>query len=121
MTEIADKPFTQLLNLNLLDELRIQGILVSPSGGQDINVITSGDYDQQIVDDIIIITGAATVSLVQASTGIKQIAIKSKLPGGDVTITPFSGDTVNGTTTLVLSAGTSTVIAPITLDWEVVG
>lgn len=33
MTTIADKPFTQLDNLNVTDELRIDGVLVTPGGG----------------------------------------------------------------------------------------
>lgn len=91
-------------------------------GSNRQNIIESSDnYSASPFDDVIIITGAATVFLAQSSTGIKSLTIKSKLPGGDVTINPFSGDTVNAASSLVLSAGTSTVIFPITLDWEIVG
>jgi hypothetical protein len=50
MTMIAGKPFTQLLNLNLLDELRIQGVLVNFNTGDTYvpryftSAISSIDY-----------------------------------------------------------------------------
>ena len=53
MTQIAGKAFTQLLSLNIIDELRIRGVLVVPAGGEDI-VIVSGDYTQEIDDGTII-------------------------------------------------------------------
>lgn len=121
MVQIAELPFTQYDNLNILNQLRVNGVLVTPGGGQDIIQVLSGDYDQELDDDVVIITGASTLNLILASTAIKSLTIKSKLPGGDITITPFSGDTINGTTTLVIGAGSSTVIAPVTDDWEIIG
>ncbi len=121
MVQIAGNPFSQSTNLNILNELRIQGVLVSPSGGQDIVEVISGDYDQEIDDDTIVIPGPANVQLIQASTAIKEVKIKSKIGGGDVTLIPFLGDTVNAASTLVLGAGVGQTIAPITLDWEVLG
>lgn len=117
MVQIADKAFTQLTNLNLLDELRIQGILVTPAGGQDIVEVT-GNYTQEIDDDVIVITGPATLTLIQASTAVKSVLVKSKIGGGAVTVTPFAGDTVNATTSVSIAAGSSNILAPITADWE---
>jgi len=42
MTTIADKPFSQLKNLNLLDELRVQGVLVSTDTGQTSTGLSFG-------------------------------------------------------------------------------
>jgi len=91
------------------------------SSDSENTVEVSGTYQQLITDTNIIFTGPGTLNLIQASTAIHGVTIKSKLGGGDVTVTPFSGDTVNASLTLVLGSGVGQTIAPITLDWEVMG
>jgi len=118
MATINGKSFTQYTDLNILDELRVQGVLISPSGGQDI-VEVSGNYSQEIDDDVIVITGPANLTLIQASTAVKSVSVKSKLGGGDVVLLPFAGDTVNATTSVTLTNGTANKFTPITLDWEI--
>lgn len=121
MTIIDGTASTQLPALNILDRFFIRNVEVLPGGGQDIRIL-SGTQTQQIDDDIIIITGGA-FTLIKASTGIKQIVIKSKLGGGGTEISPFAGDTINLAANLSLGAGTSTVLAPIAsgTDWEIIG
>jgi len=121
MVQIANLPFTQDTNLNILNQLRIKGILVNPGGGQDIVEVLSGNYTQEIDDDIIIMTGPATLQLIKASTGIKLLRIKSKIGGGQITVTPFSGDTINTASTLVIENGVGQAIVPLSADWEIVG
>lgn len=76
MVDIAGKPFTQLTNLNILDELRINGVLVLPGGGQDIVEVTD-DYDVQQDDDIINCNGTFMVTLPPIAIAIKEITISS--------------------------------------------
>lgn len=94
--------------------------LIETSDEESTTEVT-GDYTQLITDHNIIITGPATLTLIQVSTAIHPVKIKSKLGGGDVVVTPFSGDTVDATTTLTLSSGVGQTLVPITLDWEVMG
>lgn len=95
MVQIAAKPFTQLQNLNLLDELRIQGVLVTAAGGQDIiEVITA--YQVETDDDIVVGTGTFTVTLPAIADAFKQVTIVS----------------VSGTLTLAADA---TIQIPITV------
>ncbi len=109
MTLISGLPFTQLLNLNILGELRIDGILVDPSGGEDI-IRVSADYTQEIDDDIIIMTGDNSVTLIDVSTAVKRITIASN--GGTVTLIPDGTDT--SVVTSVLPNTTTTLIPNLT-------
>ncbi len=118
MVQIANLPFGQLTNLNILGELRIQGVLVVP-GGQNIVEVT-GNYTQQIDDDIIIVTGPSAFTMIQSSTAIKSFTVKSVLVGGNITLTAFAGDLVNGAATLIITPDTSVTLAPINLDWAII-
>ena len=109
MPLIAGKPFTQLTNLNV-EELRINGVLVSPAGGVDIVEVT-GNYSQQVDDDILFVTGTFTVTLVAPATGIKPITIRCI--SGITTIIPTSG-TVETTS---LTAGQSIPMTPRSTGW----
>ena len=111
MTLVAGKPNTQLLNLNILGELRIQGVLVSPSGGEDI-VRVSAAYSQQIDDAVIIVTGSFTVTLIAASTAVKRVTIRSNT--GTITLALNGGDTSEVTTVL---PNTSTTLVPNLTGW----
>ena len=110
MTTIASKPFTQLQNLNLLDELRIKGILVSPSGGQDIVAVTT-TYQVQVDDDIVSATGTFTVTLVPIATAVKEVTIVA-ISG---TITLAADATIQTPTTL--TTGTSVTVYPASGQW----
>lgn len=93
------------------------GIQIDAAVSSSITEVT-GNYSQIATDDIIIITGPATLTLLQASATTKLLTIKSKKGGGDITVTPFSGDTIDVETTVTLSADAAMTIVPITLDWE---
>jgi len=93
------------------------GLQIDAAISSSVTQVT-GNYAQIATDDIIVITGPATLTLLQASATTKQLTIKSKKGGGDVTVTPFTGDTVDAETTVVLSADSAMTIVPITLDWE---
>lgn len=110
MVEIADKAFTQLTNLNILDELRIQGVLVQPAGGQDI-VEVSTTYQVIIDDDIIAATGTFTVTLVDIGDAIKEITISSF--SGTITL---AGDATIQTPNS-LTTGTSVTLYPAGGEW----
>lgn len=89
------------------------------AAGTESTVEVSGTYQQLIGDNNIVFTGPGTLLLIEASTALHGVNIKSKLGGGDVTVTPFTGDTVDAASTLVIEPGTGQNLAPITLDWEV--
>jgi len=89
--------------------------------GTENTVEVSGTYQQLISDNNIVFTGPGTLILIEASTALHGVSIKSKLGGGDVTITPFTGDTVDAASSLVIESGVAQTLAPITLDWEVMG
>ena len=112
MVDIANKPFTQLTNLNILDELRIHGILVLPGGGQDITSVTS-EYDQEIDDDIIVATGTFNINLISLATAIKQITIRATT-GSTITIVPDGSDTTEITT---ISSDTAATLTPHSSMW----
>lgn len=110
MTLISGKPNTQLLNLNILGQLRIQGILIAPGGGEDI-VETSADYSQEVDDDTIYVTATATITMLAPASGIKSVTIRCI--AGTTTISPTSG-TVETTT---LAAGQSIRLGPRSSGW----
>lgn len=111
MTLISGLPFTQLLNLNILGELRIDGVIVNPSGGEDITRV-SADYTQEIDDDIIIMTGDNSVTLIDVSTAIKRITIASN--ASTITLIPNGTDTSAVTTIL---PNTTTTLIPNLTGW----
>lgn len=114
MVDIADKPFSQLLNLNILDELRIQGILVLPGGGQDITRITA-EYNQEVDDDVIVGTGTFDINLISLSTAIKSIVIRATT-GSTLTLIPAGSDTIESGGTPVTS-DTAVTLVPDSGTW----
>ncbi len=114
MVQIAGKPFTQLTNLNILDELRIQGILVNPGGGSK-QVRVSAEYSQLIDDDQIIGTGTFDVNLISLSIAVKPITIRAKA-GTTLTLVPAGSDTVEAGASPV-TANTSVTLVPDITSW----
>lgn len=114
-------------NPNTRMETRVNGIFVlssmrvNSSGGQKV-VKVAGNYTQEIDDDVIILNGPATISLLKASTAFKQIKVKSNVSAGRVTVMPFAGDKVNNRAFVALGAGSSNTFIPIIAgeDWEIV-
>lgn len=89
------------------------------AAGTESTVEVTGTYQQLISDNNIVFTGPGTLILIKASTALHGVSVKSKLGGGDVTVSPFTGDSVDAASTLVIEPGTGQNLAPITLDWEV--
>lgn len=123
MTIIADKPFTQLLNLNLLDELRVQGVLIVP-GGEAQNIIEiTGTYTVDITDDFVSATLGTTsvVNLPDVTTAVKHVVIKNSplsTGGADITLTPDGADTLEGVAaTQTIAPSESLTIFPVTGGW----
>ncbi len=118
MTIIAGKPFTQLLNLNILDELRVDGILITPSGGEPQNIVeVSGNYTVDITDDFVANTGPGIVALPLSSNAFKHVVIKSVLGGGTLTINPSGSDTINGEASTTLTPNSALIFWPVAAGW----
>ena len=96
MVDIANKPFTQYTNLNILDELRIHGILVLPGGGEDITTVTS-EYTQEVTDDVIVATGTFNINLIPLSEAVKPVVIRA-VGASTITLVPDGSDTAETTT-----------------------
>lgn len=120
MVQIAGNPFTQLLNLNLLGELRIQGVPVVPSPGDQIILEETGSSLVTIDDDIVsytIIT-ASVSTLPAASLAIKEVVIKNAPTStATLTITPDGSDTIENAVSQQLTAGQAFTLFPITGGW----
>lgn len=91
-------------------DLDIIIISVPVSYPQNIIELTSGD-DVSIHVDIVFCTGTFTVNLVDASTAIKQVVVRSL--SGTITITADAG-TVETTT---LTTGQATTLVPRASGW----
>ncbi len=121
MTIIAGKPFTQFLNLNVLDELRVQGVLITP-GGSPTQVIQepTGNYNVTSSDDIVAFTVASDslATLISAASAGKQVRIKNHPSStANVTITPDGADTIELQATRIVSPGQSFTIFPVSGGW----
>lgn len=120
MTQIADLPFTQYVNLNILNEFRIQGVLVTPASASFRATEITTAYTADILDDGIVATGTFNINLFASSLAQSLITIKSISPGGTVTVVPDGSETIDGASTHVLTAGTAITIMPITGGWTIV-
>ena len=119
MTQIADLPFTQLVNLNILNELRIQGVLVNPFVTLQIIEVTTA-YTALNIDDGISATGTFNINLFPSSNALNFLRIKSVATGGTVTIIPNGLETIDGLTTHPLTPGQSVTLMPVAAGWEVI-
>ncbi len=117
MVQIAGKPFTQLTNLNLLDELRVDGELIVPGGSAQNVVEVSGNYTVLITDDFIADTGPGTVTLPLSSTAVKHVTVKSVLGGGTLTLTPSGSDTIDGAASQAININASLTVWPVSAGW----
>jgi hypothetical protein len=117
MVQIAGKPFTQLTNLNLLDELRVDGQLITPGGSNQNIVEVSGNFTIDVIDDFIADTGPGIVTLPLSSTAVKHVTIKSVLGGGTLTLTPSGSDTIDSLATQSIPVNTSLTVWPVIAGW----
>jgi len=120
MVQIAGKPFTQLTNLNILDELRVDGALVLPGTGEQIIVEIAGSYLVDVEDDFVsaTIAGAINVTLPAASDAVKHVVIKnSPSSTASVTLLPDGSDTIELLASQTLTPSTALTIFPVTGGW----
>jgi len=115
MTIIANKPFTQLLNLNILDELRVDGVLVTATERQIVEI--SVNYNQDVDDDFIIGTGTVSVFLLPLISAIKETTFKA-LSATTITIVPDGSDTIELGGDSVTS-NTSVTLVPTSNGWVI--
>lgn len=115
MVQIAGKPFTQLLNLNMLDEFRVQGQLV---GGFVITEISGNDI-VTIDDDVVIAVsgGAKTITLPLASTAAHTVAIKNSDASGISTVLAVGPDLIDGAASVGLAFQESIILVPFSAGW----
>ncbi len=119
MTLIAGKPYTQLLNLNILDELRINGIPLDTA--ETVVVEITSNYTAMILDDVIICTsGAVTVNLFTVTSSTKNLFIKSLPTAGIITVDPFGSETIEGAETFLITPGGAIKISRSTGGWVVI-
>jgi len=117
MVQIAGKPFTQLTNLNVLDQLRVDGQLIVPGGGSQNIVENSGNYSIGITDDFVANTGPSIITLPLSSTATKHVTIKSVIGGGTLTLTPSGGDTIDGMATQPIAVNAALTVWPVAAGW----
>lgn len=116
MTIIANKPFTQLLNLNILDELRVDGVLVTATERQIVEITVN--YTVDVDDDFIVGTGVLDVSLLPIFSAQKEVTIKAQA-ASTLTIIPFGSDVIEAGGTSV-SSNTSVTLLPTSAGWVIV-
>jgi len=115
MTIIANKPFTQLLNLNVIDELRVDGVLVTATERQIVEI--SVNYNQDVDDDFIIATGIVSVFLLPLTSAIKELTLKA-LVATTITIVPDGSDTIE-TGGASVTSNTSVTLVPTSVGWVI--
>ncbi len=117
MVQIAGKPFTQLTNLNVIDELRVDGVLITPGGSSQNVVENSGNYSIGLSDDFVANTGPSIITLPLSSTATKHVTIKSVSPGETLTLTPSGGDTIDGMGTAPIGVNAALTVWPVAAGW----
>jgi hypothetical protein len=120
MVQIAGKPFTQLTNLNLLDELRVDGVVVVPGTGAQVILEETASSLVTIDDDIIsyTISLAAVSTLPAASSAIKHVVIKNAPTStATLTVTPDGSDLIENAASQLLTTGQALTLFPITGGW----
>lgn len=117
MVQIAGKPFTQLTNLNVLDELRVDGVLIVPGGSTQNIVEVAGNYTIDITDDFVADTGPGTVTLPLTADAVKHVTIKSVLGGGTLTLSPSGSDTIDGAASQAINVNAALTVWPVAAGW----
>jgi hypothetical protein len=102
---IAGKPFTQFTNVNILDELRINGVLFA---GVAEPVTVTGDYTVLSSDSMVLVdasSGPITITLPLVSTVAGETFTVKKIDSSAnaVTIDGSASETIDGETTKVLT------------------
>ena len=115
MTIIANKPFTQLLNLNVIDELRVDGIIVTAVERQIVEI--SVNYNQDVDDDFIIATGVVSVFLLALTAARKELTLKA-LTGSTITVVPDGSDTIE-TGGGSVTSNTAVTLVPTSSGWVI--
>ena len=82
MTQIAGKPFGQLLNLNILDELRIRGVLIDPAVASFQVTEVSTAYTAVPADDGVEIVSALPVGVAHVVLG--RVIVRIDMEGRPV-------------------------------------
>ena len=113
MVQIAGNPFTQYTNLNILNELRVQGVLITPGAGFNIVEETSA-YTVQPEDDIIIGIGTFNVTLPVITT-LKQYNIIAPI-GSTLTLIAQGGASLPAGSSPVTSGTAITLTSSLTLN-----
>lgn len=119
MVQIAGKPYTQLTNLNVIDELRVNGVPIVPGGSSQNVIEVTGNYTIQLTDDCIVVTGPGVITLPLSANAVKHVTVKSILGGGTLTLTPQGADTIDGQATLLINVNTAVTVWPVAAGWIV--
>lgn len=115
MVQIAGKPFTQLTNLNILDELRVRGQLLTGV----VIVEISANYTADVDDDFIIaVSGIAkTVTLPLASAASHSVTIKNRVIDTIVTVDPSGSDMIDDSSSDSLQFNQAITLVPYSSGW----
>lgn len=108
MVQIAGNPFTQLLNLNVLNELRVDGVLINPNPvGNFVEV--AGNYVIQDDDALVILSATGNLTLPTITTIqrldliVKTGATGTLIASGGASI-PIGSSPIAGGTSLTLTS-----------------
>lgn len=113
MTQIAGKPYTQLLNLNVLDELRVNGVPVNPTTDPLVIVETGVNYTALISDDVVVGSNAITLTFPPLANSEKAIVFKNN---GVASITlDGNGSSFEGSATLLSTVARKFI--PLAAGW----
>lgn len=114
MTIIANNPFTQLLNLNILGELRIKGELVVDD--ENIVEVSTGTYTLLVGDRWIYASVNTTITLLSIEDAIHAVGFRA---ADGVTITLTGPDTIGSGITPITSNQSITIV-PLKINdsWE---
>ncbi len=87
-------------------------------GITSMNIIeVSTSYQVLITDDLVIADGTFTITLPALANTTKQVAIKEVV--GTLTVDGDGSETIEGSLTITLTTGQSTVLVPTSTGWVI--
>lgn len=97
----------------------INGIPLNVTGSDTV-VEVSSNYTVTDQDDIVVGTGTFTITLLPLANAIKMLTLKSVLGGGTITIDADGAETIEGSSTFALTAGTSITLSRSASGWLII-